>query len=128
MHRFVVAVMSALLLAACGGEDVSTEEVDVADPSAACADAFEQAANEEDKNYSRLDDDERTDTSTLLHLDQTLEACQGFDDWMAGARDFPEALPAQLDRTTALRFLCDGTTVEARACEQAETPSQNPLG
>lgn len=109
---------AAVVLAACGGGD--PEPVDVPQPSAACADAFAAAVPERDV-VDVPEDGERLDTTALARLAATLEDCANLEDWLSGARDHPEALPSQMDRVTALRFLCDGDH-STPACEQLLVP------
>ncbi|MDX1619773.1 MAG: hypothetical protein R3320_02200 [Nitriliruptorales bacterium] len=116
MRKLFIVVLAAVAAVSCGGEEVSEDEVEIAAPTSSCSRAFEAASSEESGDVGGSDN--HNDTAALGRLNGTLLDCDGFDDWMAGARDFPEALPAQMDRLTALRMLCDSSGGEAPACQE----------
>ena len=83
--------------------------------TAACGEAFSSASGDEDASGGAA----RLETASLLRLSGTLDACEGFEDWLAGARSAPRALPAQMDRLTALRLLCEDDR-DRPACQGLE--------
>ena len=107
MRKLIALIVLALAATACGGgQEVSEDEVDITSPTSTCSEAFASVSNQE-ADTSSSDGSEPLDRTSLLRLTGTLDACDGFEDWMAGARSAPDALPAQMDRLTALRLLCD---------------------
>lgn len=116
--RILTGAALVVALSACGGGGPETLQLEDASP--ACAEAF--AAADEQRPGGGQDE-----SSTLLALQPTLQACRGHDDWLAGARAYPQTLPDAMDRDTALRLLCDGDH-EPAPCQPLESPSDPGRG
>lgn len=114
---FVVAV--ALVLAGCGGDEDTTDNVDqtsstteqVAEPSEDCLRNFRTAS--------------LTDNPDAYgpQLDESLTTCETVDQWIAGLKRYPEALgisgPEFVDAAIELRSVCTAEMATTPVCSEA---------
>ena len=126
MHRLIVLVALAGLLAACSNQgDGQTDQSPSAsatgssdasrtadgDPSAACAEAFAPLAEMELTSTS--------DLGELAEVEATVESCESVADWMAGAQQVVEneVRPGAAD--LLLRIRCEaGSLSGTPICEE----------
>lgn len=94
-----LALLVGLSLAGC--EEVQQPEDGRTEPSAACDEAFAEAAEAGERA-----DVEEARSPDLDLLEETLEACGTAEAWTTAVKEHRRALPLEMDRETALDLLC----------------------
>ena len=122
----VVVAAIVVATAGCGGGDSGGGDTGVAQASQACGEAFAAAAVAPSPGAAGEANDLGVDPGArnLLALTPTLKACDGFDDWMAGAKAHLDAVPRQMDPESALLDLCQSSgEKDAKPCADLVMPS-----
>lgn len=109
LRRTALVALAGLAVACGGGEE--PEPPALASPSAACEEAFAEAASAGERPAPAS-----PRSPDLSELRDTLETCGSADEWLTAVRGHRSALPVELDRNDALDLLCGDDA------EDADTP------